>query len=105
MVGDLKNGRTVHSLVNLLSQYHVTLNYVAPPSLRLPEEVRADVRRHGITQNDYTKLDEVIAHTDVLYVTRIQRERFSDLKEYEEVKGTYVVNNSLMTKAKTHMIV
>ncbi|CAG8559147.1 12915_t:CDS:2 [Ambispora leptoticha] len=106
LVGDLKNGRTVHSLVKILAQYHVTLNYVSPTSLKMPEEVKTEVRKAGGTpQNEYTDLNGVIAQTDVLYVTRIQRERFADLAEYERVKNSYVVNNALLSRAKSHMIV
>ncbi|KAJ3085036.1 hypothetical protein HK102_000374, partial [Quaeritorhiza haematococci] len=107
MVGDLKNGRTVHSLVKLLALYDVKLVYVSPPSLRMPEEVIAEVRRihPGIRQEEYSSLDEVIETTDVLYVTRIQKERFPTQAEYEAVAGSYVVTNKTLQKAKTHMIV
>ncbi|KAI8855100.1 hypothetical protein BC829DRAFT_426735 [Chytridium lagenaria] len=105
MVGDLKNGRTVHSLVRLLSLYDVKINYVSPPSLRMPDEIKEEVRRSGTAQNEFESLDSVIAHTDVLYVTRIQKERFADLDEYERVKGSYIITNKVLQKAKTHMIV
>jgi carbamoyl-phosphate synthase/aspartate carbamoyltransferase len=105
LVGDLKNGRTVHSLVKLLSMYHVTLNYVSPDSLKMPESIKTEVAKNGITQNEYTSLDQVIGSTDVLYVTRIQKERFNTVEAYEAVKGAYVVNSSVLLKAKPHMIV
>ncbi|KAI9598530.1 hypothetical protein BDF19DRAFT_420159 [Syncephalis fuscata] len=105
IVGDLKNGRTVHSLVRVLSMYHVKLNYVAPESLRMPREVWEDVRKSGIEQMEYTQLSEVIADTDVLYVTRVQQERFADEAEYERVKDAYRVDNALLNHAKSHMIV
>ncbi|KAJ1563964.1 Oxidoreductase, partial [Cladochytrium tenue] len=105
LVGDLKNGRTVHSLVKLLSQYDVKLVYVAPPSLRMPDDIQAEVARRGIPQSEVASLDEAIANTDVLYVTRVQKERFADLAEYERVLGTYVVTNKVLRKAKSHMIV
>ncbi|KAG0230206.1 bifunctional pyrimidine biosynthesis protein [Mortierella sp. GBAus27b] len=105
LVGDLKNGRTVHSLVKLLAYYHVTLNFVSPPSLRMPEEVKAELTKSGIAFNEYTDLNEVIAVSDVVYVTRVQKERFSDLDEYERVKSAYIINNKVMSKAKTQMVV
>ncbi|KAJ3216809.1 hypothetical protein HDU67_008895 [Dinochytrium kinnereticum] len=105
MVGDLKHGRTVHSLVKLLSLYDVKINYVSPPSLRMPDEIKEEVRRSGTVQHETESLDSVIASTDVLYVTRIQKERFSDLAEYERVHGSYVITNKVLQKAKTHMIV
>ncbi|KAF0501359.1 carbamoyl-phosphate synth [Gigaspora margarita] len=106
IVGDLKNGRTVHSLVRVLSQYQVTLNYVSPASLRIPDEIKKEVRKtRGIRQKEYTDLESVIAETDVLYVTRIQRERFTDLIEYERVKGSYIINNATLSRSKPNMIV
>ncbi|KFH66963.1 carbamoyl-phosphate synthase small subunit [Podila verticillata NRRL 6337] len=105
LVGDLKNGRTVHSLVKLLAYYHVTLNFVSPPSLRMPESVKAELSQAGVVVNEYTDLNDVIAESDVVYVTRVQKERFSDLEEYERVKSAYVINNKMMSKAKTQMIV
>ncbi|KAL1919958.1 uncharacterized protein VTP21DRAFT_1890 [Calcarisporiella thermophila] len=105
LVGDLKNGRTVHSLVRVLSQYHVTLNYVSPDTLRMPEEIQQEVRKAGVTQNEYTTLDEVIGTTDVLYVTRVQKERFASEEEYNRVRDAYIINNDTLAKAKTQMIV
>ncbi|KAJ3103495.1 hypothetical protein HDU97_010078 [Phlyctochytrium planicorne] len=105
MVGDLKHGRTVHSLVRLLSLYDVKINYVSPKSLRMPDEIKEEVRRSGTPQHETESLDSVIASTDVLYVTRIQKERFSDLGEYERVHGSYIITNKVLQKAKTHMIV
>ncbi len=105
LVGDLKNGRTVHSLVRILSHYQVTLNYVSPNSLRMPDDIKNEIRKSGINQKEYTDLHEVISDTDVLYVTRIQRERFLDLSEYEMVKDYYIVNNAILSNSKPHMIV
>jgi len=105
LVGDLKNGRTVHSLVKLLAYYQVTLNFVSPPSLRMPDGVKAELTKSDIAFHEYTDLNEVIAMSDVVYVTRVQKERFTDLEEYERVKSAYVINNKVMSKAKTHMVV
>ncbi|KAJ3011442.1 hypothetical protein HKX48_006837 [Thoreauomyces humboldtii] len=112
MVGDLKNGRTVHSLVRLLSQYDVKINYVSPESLRMPDHIKAEVTRsstslHGspIPQTETTSLESVIAATDVLYVTRIQKERFENPAEYAAVSNAYVVNNKTLQNAKRNMII
>ncbi|KAL7747191.1 Carbamoyl-phosphate synthase [Sorochytrium milnesiophthora] len=105
IVGDLKNGRTVHSLVKLLSQYDVKINYCSPPSLRIPENLFRDVAAHNIPQVEGTDLDQFIATTDVLYVTRVQKERFSDAAEYDKVKDLYMINANVLRKAKKHMVV
>ncbi len=103
MLGDLKYGRTVHSLSRLLSLYDVSLNYVAPDILRIPAEIKQELEEKGVEQNDYTSLEEPLAGTDVLYVTRVQKERFSDPEAYEQVKGTYIISPETMQKAKDNM--
>ena len=86
MVGDLKHGRTVHSLAKLLTNYRVNLRYVSPTSLRMPDEIVDFVKKKGIQQEVYTSLDDALLETDVLYMTRIQKERFSSMSHYEEVR-------------------
>ncbi len=105
MMGDLKYGRTVHSLARLLTLYDVKLNYVAPALLPMPEEVVEEVAAKGISQSTYHELAPVIPETDVLYVTRVQKERFEDPSKHEALKGTYVVNPEIMQNAKSKMIV
>ncbi|KAI9303382.1 hypothetical protein BJ944DRAFT_268502 [Cunninghamella echinulata] len=105
LVGDLKNGRTVHSLVKILAYYQVTLNYVAPPSLAMPKDVMDEVAQAGVTQNVYSSLDEVIGNTDVLYMTRVQKERFDTDEAYNAVKDAFILNNDMISKAKSQMIV
>ncbi|BEI82121.1 hypothetical protein CcaverHIS002_0212810 [Cutaneotrichosporon cavernicola] len=105
LIGDLKNGRTVHSLVKLLSLYDVTLNFVSPPSLKMPDYVKAEATRAGIKWYEHTTLDTVIPHSDVLYVTRMQKERFDSLAEYEAVKDMYVINHDVLARAKESAIV
>lgn len=105
MLGDLKYGRTVHSLARLLSLFNVKLNYVSPDVLRMPKEVMDEVAAKGIPQAEYNTLDEVLPQTDVLYVTRVQKERFEDPAEYEKVKGAYVIDPAIMKAAKERMIV
>lgn len=104
LVGDLKYGRTVHSLVQALEKYKgVTAYLVSPPELRMPQEmVDAAKKRMDIREED--SLDKIIGGLDVLYVTRIQKERFPDPQEYETVKGTYRIEPDLLEKAKKSMM-
>ena len=105
MVGDLRFGRTVHSLTKLLSLYNVQLRYVSPEILRLPLKTMNEVRDSGHDVRELHDVAEVIEEADVLYVTRVQKERFSDLSQYEEVRNAYNITPSLMEKAKKKMIV
>ena len=104
-VGDLKFGRTVHSLIRLLLHYHVNVNLVSPVQLALPDEVKVDL--HGKMQfHEYLELNnEVVACTDVLYCTRVQHERFDSDEEYERVKSCFVIDNRVLRVAKKGMIV
>jgi len=105
MLGDLRYGRTVHSLARLLASFDVGIRYVSPPSLRLPESLADEIRGRGIPQEEHTELDGVLATTDVLYVTRVQRERFEDPAAYERLAGSYVIDSGTMQHAKERMIV
>ncbi|KAI7869296.1 hypothetical protein BDF14DRAFT_1880163 [Spinellus fusiger] len=105
LVGDLKNGRTVHSLVKLLAYYQVTINYISPESLSMPADLIEEIKQAGVTQNVYRSLDDVIGTTDVLYMTRVQKERFATEEEYLRVKDDYIINNDVLSKAQSHMIV
>jgi aspartate carbamoyltransferase len=104
MVGDLKYGRTVHSLARLLTLFNVRLNYVSPDILRMPEYIIDEIRPNNIPQAEYYSLDPVLATSDVLYVTRVQKERFSDEKQYESVKSAFIINPQIMQQAKDEMI-
>jgi aspartate carbamoyltransferase len=105
LLGDLKHGRTVHSLARLLSLYKVKLNYVAPDILRMPAELIEELKAKGVEQAEYTGLDQPLPQTDVLYVTRVQKERFTNEAVYESVKGAYVIDPQVMKAAKERMIV
>jgi aspartate carbamoyltransferase catalytic subunit len=105
MLGDLKYGRTVHSLARLLSSFKVKLNYVSPDILKMPKEVMDEVSAKGIPQAEYSTLEKVLPETDVLYVTRVQKERFEDPADYEKVKSAYVIDPAIMQAAKQDMIV
>jgi aspartate carbamoyltransferase len=105
MVGDLKYGRTVHSLTKLLVNFDVEFVFVSPEILAMPEDVLDVVRAHGHRFDVTDDLSPVIGEADVLYVTRVQKERFTDLAQYDRVKDQYVVDEALMEKAKREMIV
>ncbi|KAF8621942.1 hypothetical protein AX15_007377 [Amanita polypyramis BW_CC] len=105
LLGDLKNGRTVHSLVALLSLYSVRLNFVSPSSLSMPNTVITAARKAGIPVTICESLDEVLADTDVLYVTRVQKERFNNELEWQQVKDAYRVDHAVLSRAKEDMIV
>ncbi len=105
MVGDLRFGRTVHSLTQLLLNYDVKFRFVSPEILRMPLAITNQVRDHGAEMRETYDVHEVIREVDVLYVTRVQKERFSDLAQYEEVKEYYIVDPALMEQAREKMIV
>ena len=105
MVGDLRYGRTVHSLTRLLMQYDVSLRYVSPETLRLPMSLMNELIDRGINVRESEDVADVIENADVLYVTRIQKERFSDPKLYEDVKDYFEITPELMTQAKEKMVV
>ena len=104
MLGDLKYGRTVHSLARLLSLYSVHINYIAPEILRMPKEILDELPR-TMAQVEYDTIDPVLAQTDVLYVTRVQKERFTNEADYDSVKGSYIISPEVMKAAKERMIV
>ncbi|MHC1680180.1 MAG: aspartate carbamoyltransferase [Methanomassiliicoccales archaeon] len=105
MVGDLKYGRTVHSLAEALSSFGVDLTFVAPTALQMPKETVKQVEKAGGKPKLTSHLEETIADADVLYVTRIQKERFPDLAEYQKVAGMYRVDKKLLREAKSDLIV
>jgi len=105
LVGDLKNSRTAHSLVQLLSLYNVELNYISPPSLKMPKEIISKLNQKGVHQTEYTSLDPILTKTDVLYVTRIQKERFTNEEEYNKVKDSFFITPKILIYAKERMII
>jgi len=104
-VGDLRHGRTVHSLARLLSLYAVRLRYVSPASLRMPGEVLEAVAARGVEQSEHGSLDDVLRETDVLYVTRVQRERFDTVAEYDAVCNEFIITPKTLARAKETAIV
>ena len=104
LVGDLKYGRTVHSLIMAMRHFNPTFHFIAPEELAMPEEYKLYCRQHGIKYIEHTDFNEdVIAGADIIYMTRVQKERFSDLMEYERVKDVYILKNDMLGKAKENM--
>ncbi|MDR2956184.1 aspartate carbamoyltransferase [Dysgonomonas gadei] len=104
VVGDLKYGRTVHSLIIGMSHFNPTFNFVAPEELRLPETYKNFCDTHGIRYKEYTDFSpEVINNADILYMTRVQRERFTDLMEYEKVKNVYILKKDMIADTKENL--
>ena len=104
LVGDLKYGRTVHSLLMAMRHFNPTFHFVAPKELAMPNEYKLYCKEHGIQYQEHTAFnDKIIADADILYMTRVQKERFSDLMEYERVKNVYVLNNEMLRLAKPNM--
>lgn len=104
LVGDLKYGRTVHSLITAMRHFNPTFHFIAPEELAMPNEYKLYCKQHGIKFEEHTEFNEnIIADADILYMTRVQKERFSDLMEYERVKNVYILKNSMLKNAKENM--
>lgn len=104
LVGDLKYGRTVHSLLHAMRHFKPTFHFIAPEELHMPEEYRIFCRENNIPFTETTEFNEdVIASADIIYMTRVQRERFSDLMEYEKVKNCYRLTNSMLANTKENL--
>ena len=104
LVGDLKYGRTVHSLITAMRHFNPTFPFIAPKELAMPEEYKIYCKEHNIKFEEHTEFNEdVIANADILYMTRVQKERFSDLMEYERVKNVYILKRDMLAKAKPNM--
>ena len=99
IVGDLKYGRTVYSLLYALANYNVEVHLISPSILGIRKESIYDVRKK-LKLYEHSQLEDILPKLDVIYVTRIQRERFPDIQEYEKVKGTYTIDNNILAKAK-----
>ncbi|MDD3388561.1 MAG: aspartate carbamoyltransferase, partial [Prevotella sp.] len=104
LVGDLKYGRTVHSLIMAMRHYNPIFHFIAPEELAMPQEYKLYCEKHGVSYVEHTEFnEEEISDADILYMTRVQKERFSDLMEYERVKNVYVLRNSMLANAKPNM--
>ncbi|WP_372756110.1 aspartate carbamoyltransferase [Labilibaculum sp.] len=103
MVGDLKYGRTVHSLLMAMSHFNPTFHFIAPPELEIPSAYKIFMEKNNIKYFEHTDFDEIINEADILYMTRVQKERFADPLEYEKVKNVYILRNSMLTNTKENL--
>lgn len=103
MVGDLKYGRTVHSLLEALSHFKAEFTFVSPPELQMPTEYKMQLYERGISYYETADIMERMEMADIIYMTRVQRERFSDIMEYERVKNAYVLHNDMLADTKPNM--
>lgn len=103
LVGDLKYGRTVHSLLLAMARWNATFNFIAPEELKMPDEYKIYLKKMGLKYYEHTDFTDLVSEADVIYMTRVQKERFSDPMEYEKVKNVYVLRNSMLKKTKPSM--
>lgn len=104
LVGDLKYGRTVHSLITAMRHFNPTFHFIAPNELAMPMEYKLYCQEHGIKYQEHTAFNsKVLADADILYMTRVQKERFSDLMEYEHVKNVYILRNDMLKSVKDNL--
>src|SRR6056297_2001170 len=102
-VGDLKYGRTVHSLLQAMSMFNTTYNFISPEELKIPDEYKMFLDKKGLKYYEHRDFSDIISHADVIYMTRIQRERFSDPMEYEKTKNSYVLKKKMLENTKPNM--
>ncbi|MBN1767502.1 MAG: aspartate carbamoyltransferase [Prolixibacteraceae bacterium] len=104
LVGDLKYGRTVHSLLQALSVFENPIfNFIAPPELAMPIEYKRYLDSQGIRYFEHTEFTDIISEADIIYMTRVQKERFTDPMEYEKVKNVYILRNNMLENTKPTM--
>jgi aspartate carbamoyltransferase catalytic subunit len=103
MVGDLKYGRTVHSLIMAMSHWNTTFNFISPEELKTPDEFKLYLDNLGLKYYEHIDFSDIISRADIIYMTRVQKERFSDPIEYEKVKNVYVLKNAMLKNTKPNM--
>ena len=104
LVGDLKYGRTVHSLITAMRHFNPTFHFIAPKELSMPQEYKMYCNEHGIKYVEHTDFNEqIISDADIIYMTRVQKERFSDLMEYERVKDVYILRREMLSMCRDNM--
>lgn len=103
MIGDLKYGRTVHSLLQAMSHFNTKFTFISPPELRMPNEYKLFLEEKGLAYTEVTEIAHHMKDADIVYMTRVQRERFSDLMEYEKVKNVYVLRDEMFFGCKNNM--
>ena len=100
VAGDLKFGRTVHSLVQAMSDFNPKFKFISPSFLKMPKHIKEDLAEQNIDFEELDDIEDKIDELDILYVTRIQKERFADIEDYERVKGSYILNKSMLNNVK-----
>ena len=103
LVGDLKYGRTVHSLIMAMSHFHPTFKFIAPDELKMPDEYKVFCDKNNISYSEVNELTDNFNDSDILYMTRVQKERFQDLMEYERVKNVYTLKNDMLANSKPNL--
>jgi aspartate carbamoyltransferase catalytic subunit len=103
MVGDLKYGRTVHSLMMAMMHFSPEFHFVSHPKLRMPDEYKILLRENKIPFKEHDNMESAIQHADILYMTRVQRERFTDPVEYEKTKNAYILRNDMLQASKENL--
>ena len=103
MVGDLKYGRTVHSLLIAMSQFKTTFNFISPDELKMPDGYKKRLDDLGLKYYEHKDFTEIVSEADILYMTRVQKERFSDPIEYERVKNVYILKNSMLDNTRENL--
>ncbi len=103
LVGDLKYGRTVHSLLMAMSHFTTIFNFISPEELKMPDEYKLFLENLGLKYYEHTDFTEIISRADIVYMTRVQQERFSDPMEYEKVKNIYVLRKHMIRNTKPNM--
>lgn len=103
LVGDLKYGRTVHSLMMAMSRWNTTFNFISPDELKMPDEFKLYLDNLGLKYYEHSDFTDIISRADIIYMTRVQKERFSDPIEYEKVKNVYVLKNSMLSNTRPNM--
>ncbi len=103
LVGDLKYGRTIHSLIMAMAQFNPVFNFISPPFLKIPVEYKMFLEEKGIKYYEHETFTDIISVADIMYVTRVQRERFSDPVEYEKVKHSYILKNKYLENTKDNL--
>ena len=96
IMGDLKYGRTVHSLSHALAMFGANMNFVSPKELSMPHEIIHDLKQHGVAATETENINDVLDEVDIIYVTRIQKERFLDYEDYLKIKGAYILNEKML---------
>jgi aspartate carbamoyltransferase catalytic subunit len=103
LVGDLKYGRTVHSLLQAMSNFNPTFNFISPKQLKMPNEYKMFLDEKGIKYYEHEEFTDYLSEGDIMYMTRVQRERFSDPMEYEKVKNAYILKNHMLENTKPNL--